>query len=118
MSFDTLVNIVILAVALLLMVRFGCGRHMLGQAHGRADVGAHGASGVPPTGASRATPQDVDPVCGMTVDKSTALAATLEGRTYYFCSLSCRQRFEASPDAYVAKAGAVAQPVGRRHGCC
>ena len=30
-----------------------------------------------------------DPVCGMTVDKETALKAKLGDRTYYFCSQSC-----------------------------
>ncbi len=30
-----------------------------------------------------------DPVCGMTVEKSTALKAKLGDRTYYFCSQSC-----------------------------
>ncbi len=30
-----------------------------------------------------------DPVCGMTVDKATALKAKVGDRTYYFCSQSC-----------------------------
>ena len=30
-----------------------------------------------------------DPVCGMTVDKATALKAKIGDRTYYFCSQSC-----------------------------
>ncbi len=30
-----------------------------------------------------------DPVCGMTVDKDTALRAKIGDRTYYFCSQSC-----------------------------
>jgi Cu+-exporting ATPase len=30
-----------------------------------------------------------DPVCGMTVDKETALKAKIGDRTYYFCSQSC-----------------------------
>ena len=39
-----------------------------------------------------------DPVCGMTVDPARA-AATAEhaGRTYYFCSKSCAERFRADP---------------------
>ncbi|MCA1849878.1 MAG: HAD-IC family P-type ATPase, partial [Acidobacteria bacterium] len=37
-----------------------------------------------------------DPVCGMTVDPETA-AGTSErgGETYYFCSLGCKERFDA-----------------------
>jgi Cu+-exporting ATPase len=34
-----------------------------------------------------------DPVCGMVVPKATALSADRSGRTYYFCSQSCRQSF-------------------------
>lgn len=39
-----------------------------------------------------------DPVCGMMVDKATALKSERGGRTYYFCSESCKQIFE-SPEA-------------------
>ncbi len=34
-----------------------------------------------------------DPVCGMTVDRNTALRAELGGTTYHFCSDACRQSF-------------------------
>jgi Cu+-exporting ATPase len=34
-----------------------------------------------------------DPVCGMEVDKATALTAERGGRTYYFCSEHCRHSF-------------------------
>lgn len=36
-----------------------------------------------------------DPVCGMTVDKANALHAEREGKTFYFCSDHCRQKFLA-----------------------
>ncbi|AJE21573.1 heavy metal translocating P-type ATPase [Azotobacter chroococcum] len=39
-----------------------------------------------------------DPVCGMMVDKATALHSERGGRTYYFCSTSCQRIFE-SPEA-------------------
>ncbi|MEX0852523.1 MAG: heavy metal translocating P-type ATPase [Bauldia sp.] len=43
-----------------------------------------------------------DPVCGMSVDPHTAKHRTeYRGRTYYFCSARCRERFEAEPDKYV-----------------
>jgi xanthine dehydrogenase accessory factor len=45
-----------------------------------------------------------DPVCGMAVRVATARhLATHEGRTYYFCSASCRRRFEADPAAFVSR---------------
>lgn len=34
-----------------------------------------------------------DPVCGMTVDESTALRAERDGETFHFCSEQCRTKF-------------------------
>ncbi|RAM49980.1 MAG: hypothetical protein C6Y22_19505 [Hapalosiphonaceae cyanobacterium JJU2] len=38
----------------------------------------------------------VDPICGMTVEKATALKSERDGQTYYFCSPSCQRTFESS----------------------
>ena len=38
-----------------------------------------------------------DPVCGMTVDVASALHAEREGKTFYFCSDHCRQKFLSAP---------------------
>ncbi len=35
----------------------------------------------------------IDPICGMTVDETTALRAERDGQTFYFCSDHCRQKF-------------------------
>jgi len=47
----------------------------------------------------------IDPVCGMDVEPAKA-AATLEsgGRTYYFCSGKCRDKFRADPRKYTGRA--------------
>ena len=37
-----------------------------------------------------------DPVCGMTVDRRTALRLERGGRTYFFCGPGCRAKFEAT----------------------
>ncbi len=51
-----------------------------------------------------------DPVCGMTVDPATAKhRATHNGTAYFFCSAGCRAKFEANPNAYVAKKDTVVQ---------
>ncbi len=43
-----------------------------------------------------------DPVCGMTVDPPTAkYQAHHAGRTYYFCSAKCREKFVADPQRYL-----------------
>ena len=41
-----------------------------------------------------------DPVCGMKVDRTTALIKEFRGKTQYFCSTHCLRAFEADPDAY------------------
>jgi len=38
-----------------------------------------------------------DPICGMTVDPATALRADREGKTYFFCSDRCKQKFLTAP---------------------
>jgi Cu+-exporting ATPase len=38
-----------------------------------------------------------DPICGMTVDEATALRAERDGKTFYFCSDLCRQKFLSTP---------------------
>jgi Cu+-exporting ATPase len=36
-----------------------------------------------------------DPICGMMVEKSTALKTERGGRAYYFCSVGCQRTFES-----------------------
>jgi P-type Cu+ transporter len=53
-----------------------------------------------------------DRVCGMDVDpQATAHRATLDGRSYYFCSSRCRERFLASPATYLDRNGGAAKSV-------
>jgi len=43
-----------------------------------------------------------DPVCGMQVDTDTAAAsAEYSGRTYYFCSSHCQEKFKTNPQQYL-----------------
>src|SRR5215467_4342068 len=47
--------------------------------------------------------QTLDPVCGMTVDPQKARGAVEHnGKTYYFCSPRCVERFQAEPEKYLA----------------
>ena len=36
-----------------------------------------------------------DPICHMTVDEKTGLKGARDGQAYYFCSLHCKEKFEA-----------------------
>lgn len=63
-------------------------------------------------GAAREETAEIDPVCGMRVIPSRAAATTEhEGKTYYFCNKSCREKFDASPDRYL-KPGARTEAMG------
>ena len=42
-----------------------------------------------------ATGQAKDPICGMVVDRATAVTAERGGRVYYFCSTNCLRTFES-----------------------
>src|SRR5215467_14993638 len=53
-------------------------------------------------------PKVKDPVCGMSVDPAKA-AGKVEhkGKTYYFCSTRCAERFAQEPEKFLATPGAV-----------
>ena len=43
----------------------------------------------------------VDPVCGMQVDEETAAGRSdYEGRIYFFCSASCKEKFDEDPERH------------------
>jgi Cu(I)/Ag(I) efflux system membrane fusion protein len=50
--------------------------------------------------------QDIDPVCGMTVDARNAEAAKrfsqYKGKRYFFCCDDCLKRFDAHPDFFLS----------------
>jgi len=51
--------------------------------------------------ASGGDEMEKDPVCGMMVDpKRAAGSSVYGGKTYYFCSASCKATFDRSPARY------------------
>jgi Cu+-exporting ATPase len=53
-----------------------------------------------------------DPVCGMKVDETKAVArAEYQGHTFYFCSSGCQKAFVQQPAKY-AQAGGAPVPHG------
>jgi YHS domain-containing protein len=51
-----------------------------------------------------------DPICGMTVDEATAIHAERDGKTFYFCSDHCREKFLST--------AAGAKPENKSGSCC
>jgi YHS domain-containing protein len=41
-----------------------------------------------------------DPVCGMSVARTTGHSTALGGETYFFCGPGCQAKFEADPERY------------------
>mgnify|MGYP002639934770 CR=1 FL=1 len=82
------------AAAIFLMMRFGCGAHVMGHSqHGKQADGGEEPRWVPPDA-------DTDPVCGKTVKTANAKPSVFDGHVYYFCSRECREVFEAAPEQY------------------
>lgn len=109
---DALFYFLLWAAILFLMMRFGCGAHVMGHSHGRTkhdndspenQRATEGLEWVPPA-------EDVDPVCGKTVKTERAKPSVHGGHVFYFCSRDCRERFEAEPEQYLVP-GATASPL-------
>ncbi len=88
-------SLLVFAALFYLMMRFGCGAHMI---HGHAGHGSHEGHGIPDGNTK-------DPVCGMDVAAGGGYCKMLEGRQYRFCSRKCFDQFDAEPQRYVGKAG-------------
>lgn len=91
-TLKSVVSLLIWGGLFFVMMRYGCGAHIMGGHHRHRDREG---------GDSNAR----DPVCGMPVPREASSAAAVhQGRTYYFCSRSCRDKFEADPEQYAAGA--------------
>jgi YHS domain-containing protein len=98
---EALIYFIFWGFAIFLMMRFGCGAHVMGHGHGPNESQNQSRSSelrwIPPE-------EDRDPVCGSTVATSTAKPSVHDGVVYYFCSRDCREQFEAAPHIYVGGA--------------
>jgi YHS domain-containing protein len=104
---EALIYFLLIAALFAVMMRFGCGAHVLGH---RGKVGSGDQTRlVPPN-------KDKDPVCGMIVETAKAKTSVYAGRLYHFCSTSCRDKFEASPGRYIAPADNVQSSKEDTHG--
>ena len=89
-AWKSLGTLLLWGVLFFFMMRFGCGAHMMG---GHGHHGGHRKHDDDST--------TTDPVCGMDVSADSAKATTVfRGKTYYFCSISCRDNFDAAPEKY------------------
>ena len=71
-----------------LMMRFGCGAHMM---HGHNETTDDKSS------------KHIDPVCGKDVLPSEGYGKIHTDQLYRFCSRQCLDAFDAEPDRYTTK---------------
>lgn len=109
---DALFFFLVWAVIFVVMMRFGCGSHVMGHSHGKANHGDGGPKGQDEATALRWIPpaKDRDPVCGKTVSTDAAKPSVHDGSVYYFCSRDCREIFEAAPEQYLEPSAETRQP--------
>lgn len=75
------------------------------ERHGQHGSGGHHAAEAPPL-----DKPFTDPVCGMKVGPNPEREIEHGGKTYYFCSSRCMDKFRSNPKAYTDREAAVAQP--------
>lgn len=90
---EGLIWLLALAALFFLMMRFGCGAHIM-HGHGPGHDAEAGGK---------------DPVCGMPRNPRSGYTKAHAGRNYWFCSKACLDKFDADPDRYVS---GVAQGAG------
>lgn len=119
---ETILPILLWGGLFFVMMRFGCGSHMLGHGHGKKSGQGQSHDHAGHADDAKATPtkseelmwtapeRDVDPVCGKDVVTAEAKSTVHNGWVYYFCSRDCREAFEIAPDSYLNREGDVSPP--------
>jgi YHS domain-containing protein len=89
---EGMLSFLLFAGVFYLMMRFGCGTHMLHGGHDHRE--------------KHNQPIDkhvVDPVCGKQLEAEQGYGKIHDGTLYRFCSRDCLDAFEAAPDKYMNK---------------
>ncbi len=102
---QTLAYFLLWGAFIFLMMRFGCGAHIMGHGHSRRHSGGMPGASQSSGGTGSSPPsKEIDPVCGMTVEMAEAKSTVHDGNVYHFCSQNCREKFEVSPQSYLGRA--------------
>ena len=88
---EGLFSMLLFAGLFFVMMRFGCGAHMM---HGRHASHKHGSQ-------SKNMQIHIDPVCGMEVDVEQGYGNIHDGNLYRFCSRDCLDTFESDTERYL-----------------
>ena len=95
---DGLLSFLLFGVFFYLMMRFGCGSHMVHGGHG-----GHGSEGH--AGHNTQQGSAKDPVCGMDVESGQGYSEIYKGHEYRFCSKKHLDQFDVDPARYISAEG-------------
>jgi YHS domain-containing protein len=84
-------SFLLFAVLFYVMMRYGCGAHMIHGHH--SGHGSQDTDGV----------KLIDPVCGKEVDPNQGYGVMHEGDLYRFCSRHCLDQFDGQPSLFTQK---------------
>ena len=87
---DGFLSFLLFAVFFYVMMRFGCGAHMLHGHHGGKQT-------------KGGDDKHVDPVCGKRVESNEGYGKMHAQHLHRFCSRQCLDAFDAEPERYVNK---------------
>ena len=85
---DRIGSLLLFAAFFYLMMRYGCGAHMVHGHHHRGHQG---------TGFEKSSK---DPVCGMEVEAGRGYTEVFKGYEYRFCSRKCLDKFDGNPQQF------------------
>jgi YHS domain-containing protein len=92
---DALLYFAVWAGLIFLMMRFGCGAHVMGHGQGHENHAGENRREAESGDLRWQPPEEVkDLICGKTIRTATAKSSVLNGFVYYFCSSECREQFE------------------------
>ncbi|MGR9099158.1 MAG: YHS domain-containing protein [Gammaproteobacteria bacterium] len=77
---EQLLSFLFFAAVFYLMMRYGCGAHLIDGRHDRTSI---------------------DPVCGMEVKPDKGYGKMHHGREYRFCSRNCLIKFDDDPERFL-----------------
>lgn len=86
-----------------LMMRFGCGAHVMGR---KSKHKHYEDEQISPSNRSQeklwvAPARNIDPLCGSQVNTNNAKSTDRNGSAYYLCSRECREIFEVGSETYL-----------------
>ncbi|MBI3772745.1 MAG: YHS domain-containing protein [Gammaproteobacteria bacterium] len=88
---EGLFSFLLFAVLFYVMMRFGCGAHMVHGHGGHEGHAGHGGD----------EEKYIDPVCGMEVEANKGYGKMYQDRLYRFCTRSCLDKFDTDPERYL-----------------